>query len=1050
MDFSYRLAVPKIICKDDISSGILVAKNKVITAMHAIDYYLSEEVQKIEVIFIDEKGGERSISAKPLFPKNMEWEEFKIIVLELEENVEDVDVLNCVDYKFNSPTECYTYGYPAVSQTTGTPVDLEIKDELKGFTDFYSNSNLNIKVKNDSIIDYQGCSGGPILYKNVVVGVMLRQSRENGKASRLNAVSLYIYSEYLKSIGIPIKQKIHNLTYKDYLSSKKGDLHRQLENNLRRNVEETSISPLGFPIKIQAKANTSEIYDFTQLLEGTNSSLILSEPGGGKTYLLAMLMLEIIDNPVLSTEKIPIMLKAKDWYRGYKKLISGIKEELEYSIPNINEEQILEELQKGTFILFIDGLDEVINKKDLLIEDIKRLNQIKNLKIIITCRKQNYHNEFYKLFSEYKLKPLTNKQIIEYVSAVFNENINPQYIHYLKSYLKDLIENPMFLYMTVHIMKNMTNKKIPENKSGLYDHFIEYFMHQRLLQNSIVEEIHFEFEQKKDILAEYAYYNFRNTNHPKSFREVASNYISTNDLSLLKKELVKTGILIEEQNRLDFFHPSIEEYFTALKVSKMSNAEILDYTENYHLNDGYTEVFKFASGLLRNSKRQNVLLDKLEEVNIYTYRQCLESRFNFENTLEEMWTQQYLKDYFQQLRRSYLNIIDNFFKDIKEEFYPWRDATNQESIDITNNEQVTIKGALNPDSLSLSVEFFYGKKEENVIITENITPPSYTTQDSEGHLVNIPIATFSSRNHWYFDLKATDLGLDSAREVAMYVIKKQLKEIINNKELFKYEAPESFVQYIEYVLKQLPRDRFSVNNNGVRQLVSLYKHSPKTIIDVLFDRDNIILFADSQGEWRNPNRREIFSTLYMLDTLIQKQTNFQKYLLPKKDLEPDISKIDKEKHWIWNFWSKKQIIERLSKIFEFEQIAYRKIVENCFSSFSEQMSFYSMGPVKFHIGLTTDEKTVGTIRYTWEPVESIKDAKPIIENKKWEPSNYQSAIAEMAKRDKDLRRLNRKLMNGTYGSSSILIDYIVHDHQLRKNVYNQVRNDLEYVIGKLD
>ncbi|WP_435002590.1 NACHT domain-containing protein [Bacillus atrophaeus] len=1050
MDFGYRLAVPKIKCKEVISSGILVTKNKVITAMHAINPYLLKETQVIEVIFTNEKGDEHTLLARPLFPKKDEWEYFQIIALELEENIEDTSILECADYKFNSPTECCTYGYPAVSETKGTSIDLEIRDELKGFTKFYSSWNLDVKVKGDLIKDYKGCSGGPLLYKDVVVGVMLAQSRENGEASRLNAVSLYIYNDYLKSIEIPIKQKVYNLTYEDYLFSKKEDLHSQLENNLRRNVEEAAINPLGFPIKIQGTENTSVTYDFTQLLEGNDSALILSKPGGGKTYLLGMLMLEIIDSPILSTGKIPIMLKAKDWYREYENVVDGIKGELRYSVPSITEEKILRELKEGNLILFIDGLDEVINNKDLLIKDIKRLNQFRNLKIIITCREQNYHNEFFNLFSEYKLQPLTDEQIIEYATAVFNEEITYPFVYYLKSSLKDLVENPLFLYMTVQIMENVTNKKIPKNKSELYDIFIEYFMQQRLLQNIVVEEIHFDLQVKKDILAEYAYRTFRNVSQPISFREVASNYIPSEDLPLLKKELVKTGVLIEEQSRLDFFHPSIEEYFAALKVSKMSNEEIVNYTQNYHSNEGYIEIFKFVSGLLRNSKCQNVLLDKLEEINLYLYRQCLESRFNFKNTLEEMWTQQYLKDYFKQLRKSYLNIIDNFFKDIKKEFYPWREASTQEFINLIDDEEVTIVGALNTDTLSLSVEFFYGKKEDNVIIRENITPPSFTNQDSEGNVVNIPVRTFNTRNHWYFNLEATDLGLDSSREVAMYVIKNQLKEMIDKQELFEFEAPESLVPSIEYVLKKLPPQYFSINNNGVREPVSLYKHSAETIINVLFFGDNIATFAKLQGEYKTPKSREVFSLIYMLIELTKKQTKFHQYLLPTEDLDRDFSKIDKEKHWVWNFWSKERVVERLSKFFESEQIAYRTLVENCFSNVSEHMSFYSMGPVRFHIGLETDEKTLGGINYIWEPVESITDAKPLIENKEEEHWDYESFVAEEAKLDKALRRLNRKFINGTLRSSSVLMHYIIDDQKLRKDVYKQVLRDLEYVLGKLN
>lgn len=114
------------------------------------------------------------------------------------------------------------------------------------------------------------------------------------------------------------------------------------------------------------------------------------------------------------------------------------------------------------------------------------------------------------------------------------------------------------------------------------------------------------------------------------------------------------------------------------------------------------------------------------------------------------------------------------------------------------------------------------------------------------------------------------------------------------------------------------------------------------------------------------------------------------------------------------------------------------------------MSFYSMGPVRFHIGLKTDEKTLGGINYIWEPVESITDAKPLIENKEEEHWDYESFVAEEAKLDKALRRLNRKFINGTLRSSSVLMHYIIDDQKLRKDVYKQVLRDLEYVLGKLN
>ena len=77
-----------------------------------------------------------------------------------------------------------------------------------------------------------GCSGGPLLYNNQAVAIMLEQIREGAEASRLCAVSLYIYEDYLDSIGISLITKSHEPKYEEYISGLKSRLHNHLENTL--------------------------------------------------------------------------------------------------------------------------------------------------------------------------------------------------------------------------------------------------------------------------------------------------------------------------------------------------------------------------------------------------------------------------------------------------------------------------------------------------------------------------------------------------------------------------------------------------------------------------------------------------------------------------------------------------------------------------------------------------------------------------------------------------------------------------------------------------
>lgn len=1042
MDFSARLSIPKIECGDLTSSGFLVSNDKVITALHGIKPFLKREVEDIIVTFINEKGIDTSFKAKPLLDVEG-WEEYDIICLQLSQKVECFNIINCIEYSFYSTTECLTYGYPAVAKERGTSIDLEIRNEFKDI-DISSGSNLDIKVKADSIKDYRGCSGAPLLYNNQAVAVILEQVSESKEASRLCAVSLYIYREYLNLVGVPLVVKKHDSEYEEYIVSLKDKLQKQLENNLKRNIEKNKVNPLGFSISVQAKNDTKEDINFNKILEDDQSAMILSKPGGGKTYLLHMLMLEVIENPQISIGKIPIFLKAKEWYRGYKNIVEAIKKELEYYLPKIKDEQIIQDLKEGKYILLIDGLDEVINEKDLFIREIDRISKFKKTKIIMTCRQQNYHNEFYKILTEYNLKVLSDLQIQEYIESVFGEKVNYGYINELKKQLKDLIENPLFLYMTAHIMKEMTNKVIPKNKSELYKIFISYIMQERLLKDGTHIEMTFEFTVKEEILMEFAYLNFREKNNSVSFRDVVNNRIGGQEnLKLIKKEILQTGVLLEERDRIEFFHPSIEEYFVALKLSRLSEDKILNFVEINYLNESYYEVFKFTSGFLRNYEQQNLILDKLEMRDIYLYYQCLESRFNFNDNLDKIWNKDYLEEYFAQMRRSYLNIIDNFFRNIKRKFYPWCEGE-----DLCSNDKVAIVGALSRDGLTLSIELVRNDIDKRtIIVSEEVGTATMETRDEKGNAISVPIISLQSSNHWYFNLKQMGFGLDSAREVALYIIKKQLKEIIDKQNLFEYESPASLIPCIEYILKDLPKEYFSIGNEDIMEKVSFYKHSNEEIIRVLLFGNNIFKYIERKSSYGSLNRNYVDSLIYMLFKLIELKIDFKEYLLPQSDIKPK-----KNSYYVWEAWSNERIIERLIKFFESFQISYRILVENCFNSLAKKMPLYSMGPVRYRINLEREDQgfSGGGISYSWEPVETMEDTKPIVKRgreHKWDIEEFNKKRAEL---DIALKRLERKGVGGYSFSDSVLTSYINDDRELRNKVYKKIIADIEYVLGKLN
>ncbi|RIM95135.1 hypothetical protein BU100_05850, partial [Staphylococcus xylosus] len=447
------------------------------------------------------------------------------------------------------------------------------------------------------------------------------------------------------------------------------------------------------------------------------------------------------------------------------------------------------------------------------------------------------------------------------------------------------------------------------------------------------------------------------------------------------------------------------------------------------------------AGLLRNYEQQNLILDKLETKDIYLYRQCLESRFNFNNSLDEIWSKDYLEEYFTQMRRSYLNIIDNFFGDIKREFYPWCQGE-----DLCSNDKVAIVGALNKDRLTLSIDIVRNDKDEKtIIVSEETGSATMESRDEQGNVISIPIKFLQSSNHWYFDLQQTDFGLDSAREVALYVVKKQLNELLEKRRLFNYESPESVVPCIEYVLKSLPSQYFSAkDSNGELNKVSLSKHPAQLILKVLLYGNNIFKYIQSRGSYGHLNNEFVSGVLMQFFKLIEENIEFKEYLLLQSDIKPNENTCSSG-----DLWSNERIKERLKQFFEFYQKAYRTLVEQCFNSIHRQMRLYAAGPVRFEIGLEKYEERYSGISIEWLPVETLEETIPVLKEEKTKRFGDKEFETKLAKIDLEILRLNRKLVGGYSLQSSVLDLYLFDDINLRDMVYKEIKEELKYVLGEL-
>ncbi|MGZ9698179.1 NACHT domain-containing protein [Bacillus safensis] len=1041
-----KQAIPKLVCGEETATAFLISDDIAITATHAlIDFF---EEKKPVRLFFNVNNQLKEIDVEPIIPKE-ECINQQIIALRLMKVVEGVKPIKCIEFKFNTSLKCETYGYPPVRRDGGTFIDLQVKNEE--YADNYRilNSDWNIDLsKDDDIKDYRGVSGAPLIINSTAVAVLLKQVEEDGETSRLSAVSLYLYKEYFSSIGIEIIEKRNEPYYEPYLAMLQRQLDQHLENTILRKLNRQSNNAigLGFTYKFTNDNKQGEnLESYIELLKKDEPAVILSEPGGGKTYLLSMLAKDMIENPLIEKNRVPIILKARKWTRSFSNIVEGILKELRYAIPNIDEKQVEQDLITGRFLILVDGLDEVTSSSDLLVDELIKVSKIKNVNILVTCRKENYYKQFYSHFSEYTIDKLDDEMIREYIEKELKLP-GWQILQSVDGNLRSLIQNPLFLFMTVSVLKITGGTTFPKNKAQLYASYIRYLIEERNYQKGLVIPFQIDVSTKELILSEYAKRTFRDFPTSLEFSDSVCTFLQRDKVEIVKRELLDTGLIIEDNGDLTFFHPSFHEYFFALNKSQVSDDELIRFTEKYSSDDRYYEVFKYLAGLLNRDNRQKIFFDYLEKNNLFLYRRCLEARFDFNNQLKGTWSNEYILNYLEQVRNSYLEIIESHFKSIKRYFYPWYAMKNKE---VQVPLKVIIEGSMDFKTPAIDFKFLLtpksNKEVPEVILKEYAGGPRMYTKDRQGNDVSIPIKTFNKGNHWFLNLQATDMGIDSAREVALYSIKKQLADIMDKKTLFDIEPPEMAVMQIETNIRKLPLERFSLLSDDNTRRLSLYKHSIDDLIS-LFMKKDIIGYVNTLNNYGYFNAEDVAKMVLALFRIKELKINPKEYLLPKSDIGWEQLKKNTAK--TWELWSDQQLSKRITCFYENYQNSYRYLVENYISSLKEFLPFYAMGPIRFNISFYREENFGGGVEITWEPVSDISKSKPSIvqiphRNEQYDPTKGKE---DYKKINDALSKLGRRSLPFFSSSNSALSRYM-DDDELRKMVYEQLKKDISYVIG---
>jgi HEAT repeat protein/energy-coupling factor transporter ATP-binding protein EcfA2 len=355
--------------------------------------------------------------------------------------------------------------------------------------------------------------------------------------------------------------------------------------------------------------------------------VILGAAGVGKTTLLKYLTLTYCQKNIEKQEQrewdhipIPIILRefleSGKCLRDYINTIFG-----KYGFPKARK-LVEKDLRGGKCILFLDGFDELItrkNQEEVTNEIFAFIERYHECKIVVTARTPGYHGELLG-FTRFEVMEFGNNQVKEFINNRFAGSRRGKaeaMLLLLKENedIKNLAKNPLMLSIIAALYEE--NNEVLHKRASVYKRIIEVLLGEWDAYKKI--ESQFTPEKKWYILRKLAVLNHRRDRRTITEKEILEEIDKYSLLLGLKKE--ECRLFFEEIwqrsyilrqlfiDTYDFLHLSFQGYFSALELKEREDGIA---TIIHHLSDSwweepillYSGVSANASPLVKQIQKQ--------------------------------------------------------------------------------------------------------------------------------------------------------------------------------------------------------------------------------------------------------------------------------------------------------------------------------------------------------------------------------------------------------------------------------------------------------------
>ena len=353
-------------------------------------------------------------------------------------------------------------------------------------------------------------------------------------------------------------------------------------------------------------------------------AIVLGAPGAGKSTLV-----DVLIQRNLSSSQTPIHLRLGELdvekKFQYWNCVSEVRDEQpETGAKRIELEALLtEKLREGSAVLYLDGLDEVLESDTSsvlsLIEDLA--NEYPKAQIVATCRITDFEQRKIgarNTFTRLRLLPFSDSDMIDYVDKWYTQLQRLGYINdgpIRKRNLQDALRNSQELtqlgstplVLNLMALVHTSEGALPRSRAVLYHRTVSHLLTDRPhwrrdygslttsqsdlqpLAAHIAYELHLkEFEASSRSFGlsfdEIEQIVSTKSNLPEATNSAAYKRSRERISGIVQRLVDSNGLLVEvSRGRFGFSHRSLQEFLTGLHLLDLANVQLIrDYAKNSH------------------------------------------------------------------------------------------------------------------------------------------------------------------------------------------------------------------------------------------------------------------------------------------------------------------------------------------------------------------------------------------------------------------------------------------------------------------------------------